>query len=81
MGVHLDHASEADLYERQKGACAICNRPFGIRQLHADHNHRNGIVRGLLCGNCNRGIGCLADNPLFMERAAIYVRNEGVQLK
>ena len=62
----------------QSGLCAICIKPETITQhgkaisLSVDHNHETGSVRGLLCGNCNRGIGCLrnADN---MRRAIEYL--------
>jgi Recombination endonuclease VII len=51
---------------RQKGACAICERPFGPRRTPCiDHCHVTKLVRALLCGNCNVGLGFFGDNPVF----------------
>lgn len=57
--------------EQQKGMCAICKVEKGS---HVDHNHVTGKVRGMLCGNCNRGIGCLKDNITFLNNAIEYLR-------
>ena len=70
----------------QDGLCAICGQPpdpGGVRatsRLHTDHDHLTGRVRGLLCNNCNRGIGCFADDPARLRAAAEYIerhRTEG----
>lgn len=54
--------------------CGVCRSPFkGASDKHVDHNHETGAVRGVLCGGCNRGIGCFADNPTRMRCAARYV--------
>lgn len=47
------------LYQIQQGRCGICNKHSTDlkRQLDVDHNHKTGIVRGLLCRYCNVGIG------------------------
>lgn len=54
------------LYTRQNGKCAICNIVLDgstkIRKPHVDHRHSDGLIRGLLCGNCNWGIGHSFDN-------------------
>ena len=63
------------LVEEQHGACLICNfRPESPRQLHVDHNHQTGEVRGLLCNNCNVGLGYFADNAERLARASMYVQ-------
>ena len=64
------------MYSEQEGCCAIC----GIHQSElkirfcVDHDHDTGQVRGLLCNNCNNGIGKLKDNYDLLLRAADYLR-------
>ena len=38
----------------QEGRCAICGISLEDRQIHVDHDHKTGLVRGLLCWHCNR---------------------------
>jgi hypothetical protein len=57
---------------RQHGACGICEIPFQ-RTPRIDHCHVTGLVRGLLCNNCNLAIGNLKDNPSFAYRAGAYL--------
>ena len=58
----------------QDGACAICRETLmGGRQEAVDHCHRSGRVRGILCKDCNTGIGHLRDSPELMRRAAAYL--------
>jgi hypothetical protein len=63
---------EAELVRRQSGACAICGeRPD---ELHVDHSHITGRVRGLLCLSCNAGIGFYKDDHNLTARATMYLR-------
>lgn len=55
----------------QDGCCAICGRDD--LRLNIDHDHETGAFRGLLCGHCNRGIGCLKDSPRALRNAADYI--------
>lgn len=59
------------IYEFQCGMCAICSKL--VKDLHVDHDHKNGKVRGLLCGSCNRGLGMFADSPNLMREAINYL--------
>lgn len=61
---------ESMLY-RQGGCCAICGKE---KPLQIDHCHDTGTVRGLLCFDCNTGIGKLNDDPDLLERAAAYLK-------
>ena len=65
------------MLEAQQGGCAICGTTStGKRKAFAvDHNHETGKVRGLLCGNCNTGIGNLREDEGIMLRAIEYLRN------
>lgn len=62
---------------RQKHVCYICGGVEIIKGkkigLSVDHCHKTLKVRGLLCGNCNRGLGLLQDNPDFLRKAADYI--------
>ena len=66
------------MIEEQAGLCAICGMPPEGRgkggTLVVDHCHKRGVVRSLLCGKCNIGIGLLDDNPSLIDKAAAYVR-------
>ncbi len=57
-------------YEALPKECAICG---STTDLHIDHNHTTGIVRDILCGFCNRGIGMFKDNPNNLIRATDYI--------
>lgn len=41
------------MLETQGGGCAICKRPPKKLRLSVDHDHKTGLVRGLLCFGCN----------------------------
>lgn len=62
------------MFEDQEGVCAICQKPSD-RPLVVDHCHATGRVRGLLCFNCNVGLGYYADRPECLRRAADYLEN------
>jgi len=72
-----EHFNYDMMLTQQNGMCAICGgSPQPGRRLHVDHNHdENGKIRGLLCGNCNRGIGLFKDNPVNLTAAAKYIIN------
>lgn len=66
------------MLKSQNGACKICGRQdtgsSRVKNFHVDHCHSTGKVRGLLCNNCNRGIGYLGDNIERLEKALEYLR-------
>ncbi|HXB13569.1 MAG TPA: endonuclease VII domain-containing protein [Bacteroidia bacterium] len=63
----------------QDGCCAICNEPMESPRI--DHCHDRGHVRGLLCGNCNTGLGFFRDRSDLMIKAAIYVQRNALKRK
>jgi hypothetical protein len=70
------------LNEQQK-CCAICKATTpgqnNIKRFSVDHCHKTGRVRGLLCSNCNKGIGLLRDNTKILEAAIQYLKNYETQ--
>lgn len=61
------------LYEQQEHRCAICRRAYVADSLVIDHDHETGAVRGLLCMNCNSGLGKLGDTTESLRRAIAYL--------
>ena len=70
-----------EIAERQNFVCAICgkeNFPMGEHHtgcLVVDHDHKRGIVRGLLCHNCNRALGLFQDKSEIICRAFSYLQS------
>jgi len=66
-----------DLFTKAAGRCAICKEET---DLVIDHDHITGEVRGLLCGDCNRGIGFLDENPKILASAIKYVQSPSISV-
>jgi len=60
------------MWNQQEGKCAICS--CVLEKPHIDHCHKNGHVRGFLCGSCNTALGMFKDNPDTLIKAAIYLK-------
>lgn len=86
----LTPESFAELLASQGGVCAICGtgEPAGrYGQWHIDHDQtccpsprgKHGCcgrcIRGLLCANCNIGLGNFQDDPVHMRAAADYIES------
>lgn len=70
-----------NMLEAQDHCCKLCREPFKSLEknhLHIDHCHDTDKVRGLLCMQCNVGLGMLGDNEAGLLRALAYIK--GVQL-
>ncbi len=65
-----------EMLEGQRHRCKICLTfvPGGFHnQWAVDHCHRTGKVRGLLCNNCNKGLGHFKDSSILLFRAQFYL--------
>jgi hypothetical protein len=69
-----DHIS---LLKAQDGKCAICRgtevKNGKHKHLHVDHCHKTGVVRGLLCGQCNHILGHCRDSVEILSRTILYL--------
>jgi DNA-directed RNA polymerase subunit RPC12/RpoP len=70
-----------EVLEYQDYKCAICQRDIssgGNRSEknncgHIDHDHKNSRLRGILCADCNTGLGCFKDSIESLRSAIKYL--------
>lgn len=69
-----------NLFTEQGGRCGICKRHQAElkKALAVDHDHKTGRVRGLLCRQCNSGLGhFMADSGItHLEEAIKYLTKQ-----
>jgi hypothetical protein len=78
-GISLEMYNE--MLEQQSGVCKICGKEESAntrgskekRGLAIDHCHTTGMVRGLLCTNCNTALGGFKDDPNLLKKAIEYL--------
>ena len=71
---NLSHDDWLRLWKSQDGKCAICGKSFrNPSNAYVDHNHKTEKIRGLLCLQCNSGIGFFNDDPGLMAGAIKYL--------
>jgi len=81
----LSYEDYEALVTKQKGRCAICRKKCvsmsayrGLRgadgsSFRVDHCHKTGRVRGLLCVECNIGLGKFKDDAGLLKKAYEYL--------
>lgn len=81
LGILPSQVAEMTLAQGDK--CAGCLRPFSetFRGAHVDHCHATGVIRGLLCVDCNLSIGRLQDSPVILRRLASYIEAPPFSIK
>lgn len=60
-------------YNNKCALCKVDQSQLKVK-LNIDHNHKTGQIRGLLCNNCNRGIGHLQENLETIQNALNYLK-------
>lgn len=81
---HLTPTQLEALVRERGEACGICgvNVIQGAMALAIDHDHKccpwsgrscGKCIRGLLCSNCNTGLGSFKDDVTLLSRAAEYL--------
>ncbi len=53
--------------------CRICDKNLTNSEKQIDHNHTTGRIRGILCFNCNNGLGAFKDDLGKVHRAWKYL--------
>lgn len=71
------------LFKSQMGQCKICGVPQSqlSKPLYVDHCHKTKRIRGLLCRDCNAGLGLFKDNPNILKVATEYLGHFGAHLE
>lgn len=65
---------------KQENKCCICLISFEEVKPCVDHDHITKVIRGILCNNCNVGLGRFKDSSRLLIKAIRYLegtyRNE-----
>ncbi len=64
--------------EAQDDSCAVCktHKDNVPKNLHVDHCHETGKVRGLLCNHCNLMLGYAFDSVDTLKNAIEYLEGK-----
>ncbi len=81
----VTHQVFLNVWEEQKGCCAICTDPLPDllkynqrkRNYAIDHNHTTGDFRGILCLKCNSLLGMARDSIQTLKNAVKYLQERG----
>ena len=74
FGISIEQYDKMLNYQENK--CAICKVDYSkvSRRFAVDHCHITGKIRGLLCIECNRGLGAFDDSSKLLEKALKYLK-------
>lgn len=78
MNLKARYGISSDVFEAmlsgQNGKCKICAAPHTKEKpLVLDHSNRDALIRGLICSDCNLGLGWFRDSVEFLKRAILYL--------
>ena len=65
------------MFTDQNGKCGICPADLTtVKKICVDHCHSTGVIRGLLCWECNLAIGQFKDDISLLMSAIKYLSGE-----
>ena len=70
----LSDSEYREMLLTQQNVCKICLKNYG-KKLVVDHDHITGQVRGLLCKQCNTGLGMFKEDILSLENSIKYLKD------
>jgi hypothetical protein len=72
---NITTAEYEEILALQGGVCAICKKPpkDGGKSLAIDHDHKTGLIRGLLCWACNSFLAKAKDDVTVIRNAVQYL--------
>ena len=85
LRIHAKYGLTPELLAQLGTVCHICGDAGKLHEMHIDHDHKHGFVRGLLCRHCNVGLGAFKESAEILLKAVEYLyerkpeHNEGVQ--
>jgi len=83
MKFNISIEKQEEMLKKQENRCAICSTLFKKRTdklgrviptFCIDHDHETGTVRGLLCKQCNLGLGNFNDSLDVLLKATEYIK-------
>jgi hypothetical protein len=80
MDQHVLEALMARANDQCEAGCgrastAAVSRKGNSYRLTLDHDHATGIVRGMLCWQCNTALGLVDDDPTLLRKLAEYLEH------
>jgi hypothetical protein len=77
-GIDMDYDRYLLMLEERGHRCDICKKHDSEfeQALAVDHDHKTGLVRGLLCNECNTVLGKMNDDPDLLRKAAGYLEKQ-----
>lgn len=74
----ISHEERDIILLEQGSRCKCCGKTTNgsKKGWHVDHDHSTGIIRGVLCANCNIALGQVHDNIKHLELLIQYLEED-----
>lgn len=73
-GLTLTYEKYLSMLNQQGYMCPVCGDKLTNKNGHPDHDHKTGLVRGILCKKCNCALGLLGDDLMIVTKATEYLK-------